>query len=150
MSLLTPEILAWKGREEAPLTVEVSRRDIIKYAIATEQRRRCHRDGDEAPVLFVSSLFRPVVPMSRLQPDGLPPMAAMPELPLKRRMAGGVRLRPYRAARPGDVLTGVRSLTDIYEKQGRTGPLIFVEHTLRVVDARGAPVLDETQTRIAR
>jgi hydroxyacyl-ACP dehydratase HTD2-like protein with hotdog domain len=150
VSLLTAEIMTWKGRREEPVTVEVTRRDIVKYAIATEQVRACYRSGDEAPPMFVSSLFRPVVPMEDLQPDGLPPMAAMPDLPLKRRMAGGIRMTLHRTVHPGDTLTGIRTLTDIFEKQGRQGPLIFVVHTLNVTDAAGAAVLDEAQTRIAR
>lgn len=150
MSLLTPEITAWIGRSEEPLTVTVSRRDIVKYAIATEQTRRAFRDGDEAPPMFVSSLFRPVVPMHRLGADGLPPSTAAPELPLKRRMAGGYRLIVHRTVHPGDTLTGVRVLADIYEKQGRQGPLIFLVNELTVTDADGRPVLNETQTRIAR
>ena len=150
MALLTPEITAWIGRTEDPVTVEVSRRDIIKYAIATEQRRDAYVRGDEAPPMFTSSLFRPLVPMEELGPDGLPPVAGLPELPLKRRMAGGVQMKVHCAAVPGDVLTGVRTLSDIYEKQGRQGPLIFLVQTLRITNAAGDPVLDEIQTRIAR
>ena len=150
MALLTPEITAWIGRTEDPVTVEVSRRDIIKYAIATEQRRDAYVRGDEAPPMFTSSLFRPLVPMEALGPDGLPPVAGLPALPLKRRMAGGVQMKVHCAAVPGDVLTGVRTLSDIYEKQGRQGPLIFLVQTLRITNAAGDPVLDEIQTRIAR
>jgi len=150
MSLLTPEITSWIGRSEEPVTVEVSRRDIVKYAIATEQTRKPYLDGDEAPPMFVSSLFRPLVPMDALGPDGLPPSTAAPDLPLKRRMAGGFKMTLHRKVGPGEVLTGVRVLADIFEKQGRQGPLIFMVNELTVTDASGAPVLSEIQTRIAR
>ncbi len=150
MPLLTPEIASWIGRREPPVAVEVGRRDIVKYAVATEQRRRAYLDGDEAPPMFVFGLFRPVAPLDALGPDGLPPAAAMPELPLKRIMAGGTRLTVHRPVRPGDVLVGTRTLRDIFEKEGRRGPLIFVVTELAVADAAGEPVMEETQTRIAR
>ena len=150
MPLLTAEITDWIGRSEAPVSAEVSRRDIVKYAIATEQRREAYRRGDEAPPMFVASLFRPMVPMDRLGPDGLPPYGAVPELPLKRRMAGGIRMNIHRTVRPGETLTGVRTLIDIFEKEGRQGPLIFMVYELRVTGADGETVLEERQTRIAR
>ncbi|MCE2491657.1 MAG: MaoC family dehydratase N-terminal domain-containing protein [Rhodospirillales bacterium] len=150
MSLLTPEIKSWIGHSEPPITVEVSRREIVKYAVATEQVRQVYLDGDEAPPMFAFGLFRPVVPLDALGPDGLPPMTAMPELPLKRIMAGGTRLTIHRPVRPGQTLVGTRSITDIFEKEGRQGPLIFVVTELGVTTAAGEPVMAETQTRIAR
>ena len=36
--LITPEIRSWVGRSDPPQQIEVTRRDIMKYAIATEQR----------------------------------------------------------------------------------------------------------------
>jgi 3-methylfumaryl-CoA hydratase len=150
VSMLTTEIKDWIGHTEAPITVEVSRREIVKYAIATEQVRPEYLSGDEAPPMFIFGLFRPILPMVRLGPDGLPPPGAMPELPLKRIMAGGTKMTVHRPMRAGDVLTGTRTLTDIFEKEGRQGPLIFLVSTLSVVDATGASVMDETGTRIAR
>ena len=150
MSLLTPEIKSWIGHSEPPITVEVSRREIVKYAVATEQVRQVYLDGDEAPPMFAFGLFRPVVPLDALGPDGLPLMTAMPELPLKRIMAGGTRLTIHRPVRPGQTLVGTRFITDIFEKEGRQGPLIFVVTELGVTTAAGEPVMAETQTRIAR
>jgi 3-methylfumaryl-CoA hydratase len=150
VSLLTPEIKDWIGHAEPLMTVEVSRREIIKYAIATEQTRPAYLAGDEAPPMFVFGLFRPLVPMDTLGPDGLPPPGAMPDLPLKRIMAGGTKMTIHRPMRPGDVLLGTRTLTDIFEKDGRQGPLIFLVNTLSVVDRDGEPVMDEIGTRIAR
>ena len=106
-------------------------------------------------------MFAPVVGPDGLRPDGLPEgfdgFAAGPggaegalRLPLSRIMAGGTELRVHRAIRPGDALTGTRTISRLYEKRGRSGPLIFIEVTLSVVDADGVPVLDEIQTSIAR
>ena len=71
-------------------------------------------------------------------------------MPLKRVMAGGTELVLHRPIRPGDRLTGVSRIVDLYEKEGSQGPLIFTMRELRVTDADGAPVLEERQTGIAR
>jgi len=141
---------AWIGRTQPPVTVEVTRRDIQKYAIATEQRQQKYLDGDEAPPMFLFGLLRPVVPMDQLGPDGIAQDSFLPDLPLKRVMAGGTQMKFHRPMAPGDVLTATRTLADIREKSGSTGPLIFIDYHLIVVDADGAPVVEETTTRIIR
>jgi 3-methylfumaryl-CoA hydratase len=148
--LITPEIRAWIGRSEAPTRVEVTRRDIVKYAIATEQRLERYRNGDEAPPMFTFGAFREVVPLERLGPDGLARQSLLPDLPLKRVMAGGYAVRCHRPVRPGDVLVGRRTLVDIFEKQGASGRLIFLVYELKIESEDGEPVVDETQTRIVR
>lgn len=141
---------AWIGRSQPPVTVEVSRRDIQKYAVATEQRQQKYIDGDEAPPMFLFGLLRPVVPMETLGPDGIARDSFLPDLPLKRIMAGGISMKFHRPMRPGDVLTATRTLADIREKQGGTGPLIFIDYKLEVRDQTGDLVVEETSTRICR
>jgi 3-methylfumaryl-CoA hydratase len=151
MSLLTEEHRRWIGSEDPPVTVEVSRRDIVKYAIATEQQLGKYLRGDEAPPMFVFNLFGPLRQLSELRADGLPRgQREGPALPLKRVMAGGTELIQHRPIRPGDRLTATTRLTDMVEKSGAQGPLIFTVRSMRVVDASGAPVLEEIQTAIAR
>lgn len=148
--LIDDEARAWIGRSQPPVTVEATRRDIQKYSVATEQRRQKYLDGDEAPPMFLFGLLRPIVPLNQLGPDGIANDAFLPDLPLKRVMAGGVKMTFHRPIRAGDVLTATRTLSDIQEKQGSTGPLIFLTYDLNVVDAAGAPVVDERTTRIVR
>ena len=150
-SFLTDEHRAWIGREDAPIQVEVSRRDIVKYSIATEQVLERYLSGDEAPPMFIFNLFGALRPIAELRPDGLQRgRGAGPKLPLQRVMAGGTELIQHRPIRPGDSLTGTHRIVDMYEKQGSQGPLIFTVRSLRVTDADGEPVLEEIQTSIAR
>jgi hydroxyacyl-ACP dehydratase HTD2-like protein with hotdog domain len=148
--LLTPELTACIGRAAPPRTEVVTRRDIRKYAIATGQRLRRFLDGDEAPPLFHVALFWDVVELDRLSPDGVSIDTLIPPLPLDRAMAGGIEVEYYRPIRPGDALVAQRTLTDLYEKQGRSGPLIFYEVTLDIATEDGTPVLREVTTRILR
>ncbi len=150
MSLLTPELLANIGKKGPPRTEVVTRRDIRKYAIASGQRQRKYLDGDEAPPLYHVALFWDLVERDELGPDGVSIDKLLPKFPLTRAMAGGLEIQYHDGIRPGDKLTGTRTLTDIYEKQGRSGPLIFYTVALEVVRANGDPVITEKTTRILR
>lgn len=149
-SLVTDELRAWIGRAAPPLEIEVSRRDIIKYAIATEQRQARFLCGDEAPPLFLFGADRPLAPLEELGPDGLKHDTLLPRLPLPRVMAGGIEQRYHRPVRPGDRLRITRAISDIYAKDGASGPLVFVVYAIKVETVDGEPVMDEIQTRINR
>jgi hydroxyacyl-ACP dehydratase HTD2-like protein with hotdog domain len=73
-----------------------------------------------------------------------------PKVPLERVMAGGISIRYHRKILAGDVLVARRTLTDLYEKSGRSGPLIFYEVSLDIRLESGEPVLEEKTTRILR
>jgi len=148
--LLTPELLAHIGNSAPPKKELVTRKDIRKYSIATGQRIRKFLDGDEAPPLFHIALFWDVVELDQLTPDGISVDSLVPEFPLKRAMAGGVKITYHRHIYPGDVLVAKRTLTNMYEKMGSQGPLIFYEVTMAVETEAGEPVLTEKNTRIMR
>ncbi|MFO1376006.1 MAG: MaoC family dehydratase N-terminal domain-containing protein [Steroidobacteraceae bacterium] len=149
-ALLTAEHLANIGRQ-APVKREVvTRRDIRKYSVATGQILRKFLDGDEAPPLFHVALFWDVVELGQLTPDGVSMDTLIPPLPLERAMAGGLKIEYHRPIRPGDVLIAKRTLTNLYEKQGSKGPIIFYEVIMTVETEAGEPVLTEKTTRLLR
>jgi len=148
--LLSPELLANIGRSSQPRQELVARREIRKYAIATSQRQRKFLDGDEAPPMFHVALFWDVVELDQLTPDGVSIDSLLPRFPLERAMAGGLKIDYHQPIMAGDLLTATRTLTDIYEKQGSQGPLIFYEVVMEVVNESGEPVLTEKTTRILR
>jgi len=151
MALLTDEHTQWVGRSDPPVTVAIARRDIVKYATATEQQEPKFLSGDEAPPMFVFNLFTEIPTLDTIRVDGLPRRPnAGPSLPLKRMMAGGTNVELHRPIRPGDVLTATRTLISLTEKEGRSGPLIFLEYRTDVVDAEGRAVMTDYQTGIAR
>lgn len=149
-SLLTEDLLTHIGKTAPRKTEVVTRRDIRKYSIATGQRAEKYLEGLEAPPMFHVALFWDVVELDQLTPDGVSIDTLLPEFPLKRAMAGGLKIEYFRKISPGDVLTADRQLTDIYEKQGSKGPLIFYEVVMQVKTESGEPVLTETTTRILR
>jgi acyl dehydratase len=149
-SLLTPELLAQVGKSGPRQTELVTRRDIRKYAVATGQRQRRFLDGDVAPPLYYITLFWPVVEVGELTPDGVFVDRLVPNLSLNKAMAGGIKVEYFRAIHPGDVLVASRTFTNLYEKQGTSGLLIFYEIVMTVTTEKGEPVLTETATRIMR
>ncbi len=149
-SLLTADLLAHIGRSTPPKTELVTRRDIRKYSIATGQRIQKYLAGDEAPPMFHIALFWDVVELDQLTPDGLSIDSLLPKFPLERAMAGGLKIDYHKPILAGDVLIATRTLTDIYEKRGSQGPLIFYEVVMNVETESGEPVLTETATRILR
>ena len=148
--LVSGEARGWIGKSDDPVEVEVTRRDIIKYSVATEQVLDKYINGNEAPPMFVAGLFREITPICDLGFDGLPPASLVPDLPLKRVMAGGVSFRFHRTVKPGDVLVFNRTLSNIVGKKGKTGPLIFVTYSITCETKDGEAVLDQEQTRILR
>lgn len=150
MSLITDAARAMIGTSDPPTRVEVSRREIMKYAAATEQRQPKFLNGDEAPPMFLFGVLRSIPQIDALGPDGIEAGSLVPDLPLKRVMAGGTKTRYFRSVKPGDTLIATRTLADIYEKTGAQGPLIFLVYKLDVRTEAGEPVVEEVQTRIVR
>ncbi|MEH6568734.1 MAG: MaoC family dehydratase N-terminal domain-containing protein [Halioglobus sp.] len=150
MSLLTPDLLANIGRKSEPQREIVTRRDIRKYAVATGNRQRKYLDGDQAPPMFHVPLFWDVVELDQLTPDGVSVDSLLPKFPLEKAMAGGLKIEYHKPVRPGDWLSATRTLTDIYEKEGRSGALIFYEVVMDVVNDDQELVIREKTTRILR
>jgi hydroxyacyl-ACP dehydratase HTD2-like protein with hotdog domain len=148
--LLSADLLANIGRSAPPKTELVTRRDIRKYSIATGQRAEKYLAGNEAPPMFHLALFWDVVELDQLTPDGLSIDSLLPKFPLERQMAGGLKIDYHKPIFAGDTLVATRSLTNIFEKQGSQGPLIFYEVVMQVETESGEPVLTETATRILR
>ncbi|EED34553.1 conserved hypothetical protein [Luminiphilus syltensis NOR5-1B] len=148
--LVTPELLANIGRQDQPRREVVTRRDIKKYAISTGTTIPRYLSGDEAPPMFHVPLFWDVVGMDELSADGVSIDKLLPKFPLEKAMAGGLDITYHKPILPGDWLTATRTLTDIYEKRGRSGPLIFYEVVMEVRDDAGELVVTEKTTRILR
>ena len=148
--LLSAEVLSAIGRQSEPQRELVTRRDIRKYAIATGNRQAKYLRGDVAPPMFHVPLFWDVVELDQLSPDGVSIDHLLPKFPLEKAMAGGLKIEYLKSMYPGDWVTATRTLTDIYEKAGRSGALIFYEIIMDIVNEAGELVIREKTTRILR
>ena len=89
---------------------------------------------------------------SELRPDGLPYEGrfSIPPTPLSRLMDGGTEIEFFVPIRVGDTLTARGKIVDIYQKDGRSGPLIFVVRETRYTNQDDALVLIEKGASILR
>ena len=149
-SLLTPEIMAFVGNKTKPQRELVTRRDIRKYAVATSNRQKKYLNGDEAPPMFHWHLFWDVVELEDLSNDGVNIDSLLPNLPLFKAMAGGVDFEYLKPIFPGDWLIAIRTLTNIYEKKGRSGDLIFYEVLMEITNDKGDLVIRDKRTTLMR
>lgn len=162
MPVITEEARRWADREYPSFEFQVTATDIAKFAHATGETNPIHFDRGAAiaagyadvvaPTLFpyvVRMHASALVPSDQLEPDGSP-TADVPPLPTRRAMAGETAIEVGEPVVAGDVITVRKRLAEMYEKEGRTGPLVFVEMEFTFTNQRGKLVARENFTRIYR
>jgi hypothetical protein len=172
-AILTPEVLALVGvvgpvmTAPAPLEADALRR-FVHAAMETDPihsdegaARARGYEGIVAPPLYPLHAFprRPGTPDPldalvgdpdwdgiELVEDGLPPL----ELPLERLLNGGVDADVHDLARLGDTITCQSRYAEISERQGRSGPMVFVVVRIDYATTAGRSLLSVHTTMIAR
>jgi hydroxyacyl-ACP dehydratase HTD2-like protein with hotdog domain len=160
--VITEEARRWADREYSRFEMQVTATDIARFAHATGETNPIHFDKGAAiaagyPDVVAPTLFPYVVrmhasalvPKTELEPDGSP-SADVPPLPTRRAMAGETTVVLGERIVAGDVITVEKRLAGIYEKEGRSGPLVFVEMEFIFTNQRGELVARENFTRIYR
>ncbi|MGE0800414.1 MAG: MaoC family dehydratase N-terminal domain-containing protein [Lautropia sp.] len=117
--------------------------------------------GTTAPPLFPVHMFQRAPgapdPLERawVDPDydgtkGATGLFALPEIPipLKRLLNAGVEVEFLRYAAPGERVTVVNRYADIFQKQGKNGPMVFVVIERRFENDRHERLLTYTQTLV--
>jgi hydroxyacyl-ACP dehydratase HTD2-like protein with hotdog domain len=161
-SLITEEARAWADREYPDFSFQVTPIDIARFARATGETNPMHFDRDEAIAagyddVVAPTMFPYVIRMhasalvsdDELELDGSP-TADVPPLATRRAMAGETSIQFENRIVAGDMITVEKRLADMYEKEGRSGPLVFVEMEFTFSNQRGETVAKENFTRIYR
>ena len=110
---------------------------------ATLDHEEAWADGDAIPPLWHWLYFLPLHRQSAIGADGHAQRGGfLPPVPLPRRMWAGSRLRFLAPLRAGSALERTSTVDDVRLKDGRSGPLVFVQvrHDIR---ADGMPVIEE-------
>jgi 3-methylfumaryl-CoA hydratase len=139
--------------EQPPLDAELMRswigrttsdRDVVTPRLAQELRVTLDddgppfREGDVCPLAIHWCLAPPMVPQSRLGPDGHPARGDfLPPVPLPRRMWAAGRLEFFDALRVGDRVERQSRIADVNVKEGRSGRLCFVAVDHEISTPRG-------------
>jgi MaoC dehydratase-like protein len=169
VSLLTPEVLAFKGRTsarlEAPEPVEAGA--VRRYAQAIMDEDPIYAEGRNggpplAPALFPTHMFRSplgdpdIVSERAADPDFDGAVGSsirgLPDLPLPPlvRLNGGMEIDLFRRARHGERVCMTSRYADIVEKQGSKGPMLLVTIETDYVTAEGQALLRVRNTSIFR
>jgi 3-methylfumaryl-CoA hydratase len=108
------------------------------------------REGDGLPPLWHWLYFLPTVPHSSLGREGHVRLGGfLPPVPLPRRMFAGGRTEFLAPLRIGQRARRVGRVVSVDEKQGRSGPLVFVTVRYEVITDKG-PALWEEQDLVYR
>ena len=136
-------IMSWMGRTE-------TRTDTVTVAPLVALSALLDRDdpppslGDAAPPLAHWLYFLPSYRQSEAGPDGHAVKGSfLPPIALPRRMWAGSRLEFLRPLIVGSAIERVSTITNIAEKEGRSGKLVFVTVRHEVSDAEGLLLSDE-------
>jgi acyl dehydratase len=162
MGVITEEARRWADRDYPRFEMQVTSTEIARFAHATGETNPIHFDKDAAlaagyadvvaPTLF-SYVIRmhasALVPPDQLEPDGSP-TADVPPLASRRAMAGETSVVLGERVVAGDTISVEKRLARMYEKEGRSGPLVFVEMEFTFTNHRGDLVARENFTRIYR
>lgn len=124
MSTDLEHLKEWIGRTE---TVEdrATVRPVHLYE-ALRDRPGVPKEGDPIGPMGHWFFFKPIVPQSKIGPDGHPQRGDfMPPVPLPRRMFGGARTTFHKDLLIGEKMKKVQTITNVVIKEGRTGTLVI-------------------------
>jgi acyl dehydratase len=139
---------SWIGKEFDRYSYQVTKEEIVEFARAVGETNPLYTDEDDAKTTPSGGLIAPptfsVVLRSQVN---------MPDLKLnygKRGFDGGKECHFYAPVRPGDTITGVDRIAEVYEKTGRSGSMIFIVRESELTNQRGERVAIIRQSLIRR
>lgn len=161
-SLIPEEAAASIGTVVATATGAVVKRDWQRWAVSVREDNPLYFDDEYArehgyaaeicPPLYLQYATLGVTPLNTLREDGSSGAASgnlqFPRAP--RRMAGGESTTFLRPSYDGDVITSVRTVESIVEKQGRSGRFVLVTWKTEYTNQRRELVAAATTSMIAR
>lgn len=145
-SVLTPEMREQAiGTETEPLTMEVEPGAIIKFAQAIGDENPLWNDPAAARKTRYGGLIAPPTFLRNLRLE-------RPELPFdssfSRVLDGGSDWEYFQPVRPGDRITAISRLTDLQERPGRMGVMIFLTSLVTYRNQFDEVVATQTTTSI--
>ena len=132
MKLDMPHLRSWIGRSE--VLHDVATPVPPQALTATLDRDDAPAPGEALPPCWHWLYFLPLARQSEIGADGHPQRGGfLPPVPLPRRMWAGSRVDFHAPLRIGQALSRSSRIEDVRLKEGRSGPLVFVNvcHEIR-------------------
>jgi 3-methylfumaryl-CoA hydratase len=126
MSLDIEHLRSWIGRTET-LEDTATPAPVRALSATLDRDDAVPQNGTPVPPCWHWLYFLPMARQSQLGPDGHPQRGGfLPPVPLPRRMWAGSRIEFLQPLRVGQALSRTSRILDVRVKDGRTGPLVFV------------------------
>ena len=139
---------SWLGKEFDRYTYNVTKEEIVEFAQSIGETNPLYIDEAYARTTTYSGLIAPPTFCIVFRS-----YARLPDLKLsygKRGFDGGKECTFLAPIRPGDAITGVDRIAQVYEKTGRSGNMIFVVRESELTNQHGAQVAVVRQSLIRR
>jgi 3-methylfumaryl-CoA hydratase len=139
----TADLQAWVGKTETR-TDQITSMPVAALSATLDIDAPAPRAGDAVPPLWHWMWFMPIHRQSELDEDGHGKTGDfLPPVPLPLRMWAGGRFEFHRPLRVGQTYTRTSRILDVRQKEGRSGPLIFVIVGHEIGDASGIALSEE-------
>ena len=123
----------WIGLEFDSVEFEMKQEEMLAFAETVGEQHPRFTDSQhpdfQAPVTFTSKFIG-----RRAFPKGFPQLGSGPGFD------AGKCVEVFLPIRPGDQLTARSHIADIYEKTGRSGPMLFIVHRMEFSNQEGERV----------
>jgi acyl dehydratase len=127
---------------------DVTQEQIAEFSTALGETNRLYTDEAYAKTTPYGGIIAPPTFCVIFRSE-----APMPDLKLsygKRGFDGGKECRFVKPIRPGDTITGVDRIAEVYEKTGRSGNMIFIVRESEFTNQNGETVAVIRQSLIRR
>jgi len=143
MNTDTAELRKWIGKTER-IPGHVSPFPMAALAAMLDRNASVPKSGDLLPPLWHWLYFLPIYRQSELGPEGHSIKGRfLPPVPLPRRMWAGGRIEFHSPLRVGQNYTRTSRIEDVQQKQGRSGPLVFVTVRHEIGNTEGIAIVEQ-------
>lgn len=144
-TIITPEMRAFVGSETVPAFYDIEKGAIRKFARAIGDPNPLYVDEAAARAAGYAGIIAPPTFARLLIPgEGKRPFPQ----PFKRILDGGSSYRYNEPLVAGDRVRVVSTLSELFEKQGRLGVMLFKVHEARYENQHGRVALTQRSTVI--
>ena len=124
-SVITYEMRQAVGTQSEPTVIEIDKGMIRKFAEAIEDPNPLWQDGEYARKARYDGMVAPPSLLTAAMMMGQRVQLPV-QLPFLRILDGGGEWEFFQPVRPGDVLTVSNKLTNLRERSGKTGKMVFM------------------------
>jgi acyl dehydratase len=145
-SVITQQMRDAVGVESEPVTYDVEKGAIVKFAQAIGDDNPLFNDERAARATRYGGL---IAPPTFLRSMGSGRDRTTVESPYSARLDGGSEWEYFEPVRPGDRITVTSSVSEIFEREGRLGNMVFIVRETKYVNQFGQLAAVQRSTGIS-